>query len=72
MAAPTPPHTRWRFAVLFGIAGALVVGIIVLAFVWPAATAQARDLPVGVAGPSAQVTASSSASRSRTPIRSRS
>ena len=49
------PHTRWRFAVLFGIAGALIVGIVVLAFVWPAATAKARDLPVGIAGPPAQV-----------------
>ena len=49
------PHTRWRFAVLFGIAGALIVGIVVLAFVWPAATAKARDLPVGIAGPTAQV-----------------
>lgn len=49
------PHTRWRFTVLFGIAGALVVGILVLAFVWPAATADPRGLPVGIAGPAAQV-----------------
>lgn len=51
----TRPHTRWRFAVLFGIAGALIVGVVVLAFVWPVATAKARDLPVGIAGPAAQV-----------------
>jgi hypothetical protein len=57
MAVPAPPHTRWRFAVLFGIAGSLVVGLVVLAFVWPAATAEPRNLPVGIAGPSAQVSA---------------
>ena len=49
------PHTRWRFTLIFGFTGALVVSIIVLAFVWPAATATARDLPVGIAGPAAQV-----------------
>jgi hypothetical protein len=54
---PARPHTRWRFTVLFGLAGALVVGIVVLAFVWPAATARARDLPVGISGPAAQVSA---------------
>jgi hypothetical protein len=57
MAGTTSPRTRWRFAVLFGIAGALVVGILVLAFVWPAATARARNLPVGITGPAAQVSA---------------
>ncbi|WP_375387981.1 hypothetical protein [uncultured Amnibacterium sp.] len=59
MSVPVPvrPRTRWRFTVLFGIAGALVVGIVVLAFVWPAATAKARDLPVGLSGPTAQVDA---------------
>lgn len=55
--APIRPHTRWRFTVLFGLAGAIVVGIVVLAFVWPAATAKSRDLPVGLSGPSAQVSA---------------
>src|SRR5438270_10771230 len=57
MAGSASPHTRWRFAVLFGIAGSLVVGLVVLAFVWPAATAEPRNLPVGIAGPSAQVSA---------------
>ena len=63
MSNPTTarPHTRWRFTVLFGIAGALVVGIVVLAFVWPAATARSRDLPVGIAGPASQVAALKSA-----------
>ncbi len=54
---PVRPHTKWGFAAVFGLVGALVVGIIVLAFVWPAATAKAQNLPVGLSGPSAQVRA---------------
>jgi hypothetical protein len=52
---PARPHTKWRFAVAFGVLGAIVVGVIVLAFVWPSATARAQNLPVGISGPSAQV-----------------
>lgn len=58
---PARPHTKWGFAALFGIAGAVLVGIVVLAFVWPIATASARDLPVAIAGPDAQVNAIESA-----------
>ena len=50
------PPTRWGFAALFGLAGALVVAVIVMAFVWPAATSQAQNLPVGIAGPADAVT----------------
>lgn len=56
-AAPARPHTRWGFAVLFGIVGAVLVGIVVLAFVWPIATASAKDLPIAISGPAATVTA---------------
>jgi hypothetical protein len=56
-AATARPHTRWRFAVLFGLAGALIVGVVVLAFVWPTATASAHKLPVAITGPSASVSA---------------
>ena len=52
---PAQPRTRWPFALLFGVLGAVVAGVLVLAFVWPSATARARDLPVGISGPSAQV-----------------
>lgn len=55
--APSRPHTRWGFVLLYGLVGAIVVGLVVLAFVWPSATARARDLPVGISGPAAQVTA---------------
>jgi hypothetical protein len=52
-----PPHTKWGFAVLFGVVGSLIVGLVVLAFVWPIATASAKDLPIAIAGPAAQVAA---------------
>jgi len=56
--SPAPrEHTRWGFAALFGVLGSLIVGLVVLAFVWPVATASVKDLPVAIAGPAAQVTA---------------
>lgn len=55
-AAPARP-TRWGIAALFGVVGALVVGIIVMAFVWPAATSQPQNLPVGISGPADAVAA---------------
>lgn len=51
------PPTRWRFAVLFGLAGALIVAVIVMAFVWPAATSQPQNLPAGIDGPADAVSA---------------
>ena len=50
-------RTRWGFAAVFGLVGAVVVAIIVMAFVWPTATAQAQNLPVGISGPGEAVTA---------------
>ena len=59
--AHTPPvdpgRTRWGLAALFGLIGAVVVAIVVMAFVWPTATAQPQNLPVGISGPDAAVTA---------------
>ena len=56
-AGPARPHTKWSFAVLFGVAGSIVVGLVVLAFVWPIATASAKNLPIAISGPSASVAA---------------
>src|SRR5579875_628686 len=56
MPSNPSPRTRWSLAALFGIAAALAIGVVVLAFVWPAATATPRNLPVGIAGPATQVT----------------
>lgn len=49
--------TRWGFAALFGVIGSVVVAVVVMAFVWPAATSQPKSLPVGIAGPADAVTA---------------
>ncbi|MFE5671227.1 hypothetical protein ACFQ58_06390 [Agromyces sp. NPDC056523] len=51
-----PPRTTpFGRAIGIGAVLALVVGIIVLAFAWPAVTAEPKDLPVAVAGPDASV-----------------
>jgi hypothetical protein len=50
------PRTKWEVAALFGLVGAVVVSIVVMAFIWPAATSEVHDLPVGIAGPDEQVT----------------
>lgn len=49
------PHTRWSLSLGFGVAGALVVTLVVLAFLWPTKTATAHDVPIGIAGPAAAV-----------------
>ncbi|MGN6219253.1 MAG: hypothetical protein ACTHNQ_07095 [Microbacterium sp.] len=54
--APARP-TKWIVAAAFGLLGSLVVAVIVMAFVWPAATAQPQNLPVGISGPSEMVSA---------------
>ncbi|MEN2741072.1 hypothetical protein ABCS02_25090 [Microbacterium sp. X-17] len=48
--------TKWGFAALYGVVGAAIVSILVLGFIWPAATAQPQNLPVAIAGPADQVT----------------
>lgn len=49
------PRTKWGIAALFGIVGSIVVAVVVMAFVWPAATSEVRDLPVAISGPDDQV-----------------
>jgi hypothetical protein len=51
LSRPTP----WGLAALIGLLGSLVVAIVVVAFVWPAATSTAKNLPVGISGPSALI-----------------
>ncbi|WP_109211601.1 MULTISPECIES: hypothetical protein [Microbacterium] len=48
--------TRWTVAAGFGLIGSLIVAVIVMAFVWPAATSQPQNLPVGISGPEDAVT----------------
>lgn len=53
-----PAHpTRWGFAAMFGLVGSLVVAVVVMAFVWPAATSEPKNLPVGISGPAEAVSA---------------
>ena len=51
------PHTKWGVAVALGVIGSLLVGLVVLAFLWPSKTSEAHNLPVGITGPAATVTA---------------
>ncbi|WP_426624874.1 ABC transporter permease [Leifsonia sp. McL0607] len=57
--ASTPPvaHTPWGRAIALAVGAAAVVVVILLAFLWPTVTSTVKDLPIGIAGPSAQVTA---------------
>ncbi|MCU1420904.1 MAG: hypothetical protein JWN36_555 [Microbacteriaceae bacterium] len=51
---PQPPqHSSWRRAIAMGIGLAAVIGIIVIAFSWPAVTSSVKDLPVAIVGPDA-------------------
>ena len=53
-----PPRlTRWPIAAAFGLLGSVIVAVIVMAFVWPAATSEPQNLPVGISGPTDAVTA---------------
>lgn len=47
---PSRP-TSWGRAAVIGLMGSLLVAVIVMAFVWPAATSTAKNVPVGVSGP---------------------
>lgn len=51
------PHTKWPIAASLGIAGSLVVLVIVLAFLWPTKTTSAHNVPVSIVGPAAAVAA---------------
>jgi hypothetical protein len=53
----TQPRTRWPFVIAFGLVASLLVGILITAFIWPAATSSPKDLPVGISGPADRVAA---------------
>ncbi|MCC4909396.1 hypothetical protein [Microbacterium sp. cx-59] len=44
------PHTKWSLSVGIGVIGALIVTLVVLAFLWPSKTAGAHDVPLGIVG----------------------
>ncbi|GGF21501.1 ABC transporter permease [Subtercola lobariae] len=56
--APTlKPHTRWGRAIGIALGAAVVVALIVVAFVWPTITSSVKDIPIAIVGTSEQVTA---------------
>jgi hypothetical protein len=55
------PRTKWGIALAYGVAAALVIAVLIMAFVWPAATSKPQNLPVGISGPADRVAALESA-----------
>lgn len=49
-------HTPWLRSVLLAIAAAAAVLVVLLAFLWPTVTSSVKDLPIAIAGDSAQAT----------------
>lgn len=49
---PHAPHTPWPKSAILGVILSIAVSIVVLAFSWPAVTAEPKDLPVAISGPS--------------------
>lgn len=50
-------RTRWSVAALYGLVCGVVIAVLVIAFVWPAATSTPQNLPVGISGPADRVAA---------------
>lgn len=53
----TSTRTRWLPATAIGVGAALVVALIVAAFLWPTVTSSVKNLPLGVVGDPAVVAA---------------
>ncbi|TFV99713.1 ABC transporter permease [Orlajensenia leifsoniae] len=53
----TSPHTKWGRSIGIAVAAAVVVGVFVLAFIWPGMTSTIKDFPIAVTGDATQVTA---------------
>lgn len=47
------PHTPWARAALMGVVLSAVVCLVVLAFSWPSATLNPKDVPIAISGPAA-------------------
>ncbi len=61
------PRTSTARVLAIGVALAGVVAVIVLAFSWPAVTAEPKDLPIAVAGPAEAVSTVEAAVEDRSP-----
>lgn len=49
------PRSRWSASILISFGAAVAVGLIVLAFLWPVATASPKDVPLGLVGTSTAI-----------------
>lgn len=49
------PHTRWRLVAVLGLLAACLSGLVVVASIWPGATAVPHGLPVAISGPEHEV-----------------
>src|SRR5688500_20338798 len=56
-----PQHTPIGRVIGLALALAAIVSVIVLAFSWPAVTAEAKDLPIAISGPAQAVSAAEDA-----------
>jgi len=63
----TAPKTSWGRVILTAVGAALIVGIILLAFIWPTLTSSVKNLPVAIGGNSQQVSAIEGALKSKSP-----
>ena len=61
------PKTSWRRVILTAVGAAVIVGIILLAFIWPTLTSSVKDMPVAIGGTSQQVSSVTSALGSKSP-----
>ena len=52
---PPPAHTPWARAIGLAVGAAVVVAIVLVAFVWPTITSQVKNIPLALAGQSSQV-----------------
>lgn len=48
-------HTKWGVTIGLAAAAAVLVTLVVLAFLWPTITSSPKSLPVAISGPDAQV-----------------
>lgn len=55
IASGNTTPTSWGRMIGISVVLSLIVGVILLAFAWPAATAEPKDLPVGIVGEDTQV-----------------
>lgn len=62
-----PQHTPWSRALVLATALAAVIGVVLLAFLWPSVTSSVKSLPIAVAGPAAQTDQLEAALEERSP-----